>query len=119
MGKSNLTRILPGYDANWQQKWQTAHDRYKTLLNQPGALTAEEREELLSAMQRMEVAANSRFRTTAAYRDHHFHRVQQLLDEHGVAFELPSLSNHATLEEIDTWLERAHRAIEINMTENF
>ncbi|ABK43689.1 hypothetical protein Mmc1_1178 [Magnetococcus marinus MC-1] len=119
MNAQPVTRLLPDYDPMWQYKWNAARDQYKKLIETERPLTPDEREALLDAMQAMEVCAKRRFRTTAEYRDFHFEMIQAQLDDHGVVFELPELPDHATLAEIDHWLDRAHRAIEITMTENF
>ncbi|MEG3639354.1 hypothetical protein [Magnetococcus sp. PR-3] len=114
-----MIRLLPDYDPAWQLKWHAAQDQYQKLLETDRPLTPDERDDLLHAMQAMETCANRRFRTTAEYRDFHFLKIQEQLNEHGVVFELPELSDDATLDEIEHWIDRAHRAIETTMTENF
>ncbi|OSM02214.1 hypothetical protein MAIT1_02319 [Magnetofaba australis IT-1] len=114
-----MARILPEHDPNWESKWRQARERYDELMRKPPPFTQEESDELVATMKRMEEMQNRRFRTTADYRDHHFARAQEALDRVGVSFELPELPDHATLEEIDSWLNRAWRAIDVTMTENF
>jgi hypothetical protein len=119
MADTNTLRLLPGYDPRWQDRFTAAQTRQRELMDRPGALTDAERAELLACHDAMRDAANSRFRTTADYRDHHFARCRALLTREGIDMPLPAIADDATKDDIDRVLTMVFTAIEVTNSENF
>ncbi|MCR6629697.1 MAG: hypothetical protein NVV74_06385 [Magnetospirillum sp.] len=67
----------------------------------------------------MDRALNSRFRTTAEYRDFYFARARQLLEDEGIEMDLPDVAGDATVEEIDRVLGLVWAAVEVTNSETF
>lgn len=117
MGKT--VRLMPRYDANWRARANVASQRLQDLVTRPDTLTPEERSELLALQREMDAALASRFRTTADYRDHYVAQARALLAAEGIHMTLPPLADDATVEEIDSVLAMALRAVEVTNSETF
>lgn len=114
-----MIRLMPNHDPDWQQKVQSLRVRYKSLLDREGLLTTEEQNDLMQLRQAMDKALNSRFRTTAEYRDFYFNRARQLLDDEGIDMPLPYVPDDATLDDIDRVLNLVWAAVEVTNSETF
>lgn len=116
---AKTVRLMPRYDAHWQSRLNGASERMKELLLQPGILSPEERTEVLELQRDIDAALASRFRTTADYRDHYVKQAQALLEAEGIHMDLPPIADDATLEEVDSVLAMALRAVEVTNSETF
>lgn len=114
-----MARLMPGYDPNWRERLQAAEARQRELLGRAGKLTDDERRELLACRDAVQHARDSRFRTTAEYRDYHFGHIRALLEAEGIHMALPALPDDATREEIDRVLAMVFEAVEVTNSETF
>lgn len=112
-------RLMPHHDPHWRDKLATLQQRHTQLLARDGLLTVQEQRELMSLRAAMDRTLNSRFRTTAEYRDFYFARARQLLDDEGIEMDLPDIAADATVEEIDRVLGLVWAAVEVTNSETF
>ena len=112
-------RLMPHHDPHWREKLAELQRRHHDLLARDGLLTVAEQRELMVLRQDMDRALNSRFRTTAEYRDFYFARARQLLDDEGIDMPLPDVAADATIEEIDRALGLVWAAVEVTNSETF
>lgn len=112
-------RLMPNHDPHWREKAESLRRRHAELLSRDGMLTVEEQKELLVLRGAMDRALNSRFRTTAEYRDFYFDRARQLLEDEGIEMDLPEVAADATVEEIDRVLAIVWQAVEATNSETF
>lgn len=112
-------RLMPHHDPHWREKAEALHRRHSELLSRDGMLTIEEQRELMDLRAAMDAALNSRFRTTAEYRDFYFDRARQLLEDEGIEMDLPHVAADATVEEIDRVLAIVWAAVEATNSETF
>lgn len=112
-------RLMPNHDPHWREKLAVLQRRHRELLARDGLLTVAEQRELMVLREAMTRALNSRFRTTAEYRDFHFARARQLLDDEGIHLDLPDMAPDATVEEIDRVLGMVREAVDDTMSEKF
>jgi flavorubredoxin len=112
-------RLMPNHDPHWRDKLATLQQRHSVLLACDGLLTVQEQRELMHLRQAMDRTLNSRFRTTAEYRDFYFARARQLLDDEGIDLTLPDVAADATVEEIDRVLGLVWAAVEVTDSETF
>lgn len=112
-------RLMPHHDAHWRDKLAVLKLRHSHLLARDGLLTVQEQHELMALRQAMDRALNSRFRTTAEYRDFYFARARQLLEDEGIEMDLPDIAADATVEEIDRVLGLVWAAVEVTNSETF
>jgi hypothetical protein len=110
---------MPHHDRHWRDKVEALRQRHDQLLSHDGLLTLAEQRELLHLRQAMDRALNSRFRTTAEYRDFYLARARQVLEDEGIEMELPELAPDATVEEIDRVLGMVWAAVEVTTSESF
>jgi hypothetical protein len=112
-------RLMPHHDPHWRDKVTELQQRHTELLARDGLLTLEEQRELMALRAAIDKALNSRFRTTAEYRDFYLARARQLLEDEGIDMELPDLPADATVEEIDRVLGLVWAAVEVTNSETF
>lgn len=112
-------RLMPHHDPHWREKLDELQRRHSDLLARDGLLTLAEQRALMALRQAMDRVLNSRFRTTAEYRDFYFARARQLLDDEGIAMELPDVAADATIEEIDRALGQVWAAVDVTNSETF
>lgn len=112
-------RLMPNHDPHWRDKLETLQQRHAVLLARDGLLTVREQRELMHLRQAMDRTLNSRFRTTAEYRDFYLDRARQLLDDEGIDMTLPEVAADATIEEIDRVLGLVWAAVEVTNSETF
>lgn len=112
-------RLMPHHDPHWREKLEELQLRHSELLARDGLLTVKEQRELMHLRQAMDRTLNSRFRTTAEYRDFYFARARQLLDDEGIDMDLPEVAQDATVEEIDRVLGLVWAAVEVTNSETF
>lgn len=112
-------RLMPHHDPHWRDKLESLQHRHSELLARDGLLTVQEQDELMHLRHQMDRALNSRFRTTAEYRDFYFARARQLLDDEGIEMDLPDVAADATVEEIDRVLGLVWAAVEVTNSETF
>ncbi|HLO75211.1 MAG TPA: hypothetical protein VK196_01990 [Magnetospirillum sp.] len=116
---ASTIRLMPHHDPRWRDKLTAARQRHTQLLARDGLLTLDEQRELMRLRQEMDRALNSRFRTTAEYRDFYFARARQLLEDEGIEMDLPDVAADATIEEIDRVLSLVWAAVEVTNSETF
>jgi hypothetical protein len=114
-----MLRLMPHHDPNWRDKLEVLRARHARLLAHDGLLTVAEQRELVKLRLAMDQALNSRFRTTAEYRDFYIARARQLLDDEGIDMDLPDIAADATIEEIDRVLGPVWAAVEVTNSETF
>lgn len=112
-------RLMPHHDPRWREKLDELERRHSELLARDGLLTVREQKELMVLRHDMDRALNSRFRTTAEYRDFYLARARQLLEDEGIDMDLPELAADATVEEIDRVLGLVWAAVEVTNSETF
>lgn len=112
-------RLMPHHDPQWRQKVAELDARHTELLSRDGLLTLDEQRELMDLREAMDKALNSRFRTTAEYRDFYLARAHQLLEDEGIDMDLPDIPADATVEEIDRVLGLVWAAVEVTNSETF
>lgn len=112
-------RLMPHHDPHWREKVAELQLRHRELLSRDGLLTRAEQHELMILREAMDRALNSRFRTTAEYRDFYFDRARQLLEDEGIDMPLPDVAADATIEEIDRALGLVWAAVEVTNSETF
>ena len=112
-------RLMPHHDPHWREKLETLQLRHRELLSHDGLLTVAEQRELMTLRTAMDRTLNSRFRTTAEYRDFYFARARQLLEDEGIDMDLPDVATDATVEEIDRVLGLVWAAVEVTNSETF
>ena len=112
-------RLMPHHDPHWRDKLESLQRRHRELLSQDGLLTVAEQRELMTLRTAMDRTLNSRFRTTAEYRDFYFARARQLLEDEGIDMDLPDIAADATVEEIDRVLGLVWAAVEVTNSETF
>lgn len=112
-------RLMPNHDPHWRERLEEAKARQAALLGREGMLTAEEQAEVLRLRQAIDKAFNSRFRTTAEYRDYYVARARELLDSEGIDMPIPTLPDDATIDEIDRVLGLVWQAVEMTNSESF
>ena len=112
-------RLMPHHDPHWREKLETLQLRHRELLSHDGLLTVAEQRELMTLRAAMDRTLNSRFRTTAEYRDFYFARARQLLEDEGIDMDLPDVATDATVEEIDRVLGLVWAAVEVTNSETF
>jgi hypothetical protein len=115
----SAVRLMPRHDPHWRDKVADLTRRHAALLSHDGLLTVDEQREVMELRHAIDRALNSRFRTTAEYRDFYFDRARQLLDDEGIHMDLPEMPADATLEEIDRVLGQVRAAVEITNSETF
>lgn len=113
-----MARLMPGHDPHWREKLECAKARQADLLGREGLLTKAEQAELLLLRAAIDRAFNSRFRTTAEYRDFHLDRARELLDAEGIDLPIPTVADDATQDEIDRVLAMIRRAVEVTTSGN-
>ena len=106
-------RLMPNHDPDWRRKVASLQAQCQSLLGREGMLSTAEQQQLSHLRQAMMRALNSRFRTTAEYRDFHFQNARQLLDDEGIDLSLPPVPDDARLEEIDSVLSMVNQVIDI------
>lgn len=111
-------RLMPHHDPHWREKVEALKRRHGALLAHDGLLTLDEQRELTALRHAMERALNSRFRTTAEYRDFHVARARQMLEDEGIRMDLPDLADDATIEDIDAALAPVWATVEDITTES-
>lgn len=116
---ASTIRLMPHHDPHWREKLEVLQRRHRELLARDGLLTVEEQRELMHLRTEMDRVLNSRFRTTAEYRDFYFARARQLLEDEGIEMDLPELAADATVEEIDHVLGLVWAAVEVTNSETF
>lgn len=112
-------RLMPHHDPHWRDRLDSAKARQAELLGHEGMLTADEQAELLRLRHAIDRAFNSRFRTTAEYRDYYVARARELLEAEGIDMPIPALPDDATLDEIDRVLGQVRQAVEVTNSESF
>lgn len=112
-------RLMPRHDPHWREKLERLQCRHRELLARDGLLTVAEQRELMALRHDMACTLNSRFRTTAEYRDFYFARARQLLDDEGIDMDLPEIAADATIEEIDRALGLVWAAVDVTNSETF
>jgi len=112
-------RLMPNHDPHWRDKVAALQQRHHELLSHDGLLTKAEQQELMVLRMEMDRVLNSRFRTTAEYRDFYFARARQLLEDEGIDMALPDVAADATIEEIDRALGLVWAAVEVTNAETF
>lgn len=112
-------RLMPHHDPHWRDKLEQLRARHVALLSREGLLSRAEQDELLQLRKAMDAALNSRFRTTAEYRDFYLARARQLLEDEGIDMALPRIPDDATLDEIDRVLNLVWSAVEVTNSETF
>ena len=112
-------RLMPHHDPHWRDKLEVLKPRHRELLARDGLLTVHEQREVMRLRAEMDRALNSRFRTTAEYRDFYFARARQLLEDEGIEMDLPDLAADATIEEIDHVLGLVWAAVDVTTSETF
>lgn len=112
-------RLMPNHDPHWREKAETLRRRHAELLSCDGMLTIVEQREVMNLRTAMDAALNSRFRTTAEYRDFYFDRARQLLEDEGIEMDLPEVAADATVAEIDRVLGLVWAAVEVTNSETF
>lgn len=110
-------RLMPHHDPHWREKLEVLQRRHRELLARDGLLTVAEQRELAILRHDTDRVLNSRFRTTAEYRDFYFARARQMLDDEGIAMDLPDLAADATIEEIDRALGQVWAAVDVTDSE--
>lgn len=116
---ASTIRLMPHHDPHWREKLERLQCRHTALLARDGLLTVDEQREVMGLRAAMDRALNSRFRTTAEYRDFYFARARQLLDDEGIEMDLPPVPADATVEEIDRVLGLVWAAVEVTNSETF
>lgn len=116
---ASAIRLMPHHDPHWRDKLETLQHRHTALLARDGLLTVAEQAEVMELRHAMDRVLNSRFRTTAEYRDFYFARARQLLDDEGIVMDLPDVAADATIEEIDRVLGLVWAAVEVSNSETF
>ncbi|MCF8482550.1 MAG: hypothetical protein K9H25_19165 [Rhodospirillum sp.] len=113
------TRPMSEYDPDWFERLERAKAVRLELLAKPGPLETDERRALFDARREEVDAFNARFRTTAAYRDFHFARARQLLEDEGIHMDLPDLPDDCAREDVDRYLGFVFDAVEVTNGETF
>lgn len=116
---ASTIRLMPHHDPHWRDKVAALRARHRALLDHEGVLTVAEQRELAQLREAIDRALNSRFRTTAEYRDFYFDRARQLLEDEGIDMPLPKVADDATVEEIDRVLGMVWQAVEVTNSESF
>jgi len=114
-----LIRLMPGYDPHWRERLDKAASREHELMELDRPLTDTERDELAFCHAEMRIARDSRFRTTADYRDHFTAYCRTLLEREGIDMPLPSLPDDCTKEQVDAIVDMVWKAVETTNSENF
>jgi hypothetical protein len=112
-------RLMPNYDPHWREKAEALQRRHAELLSGDGMLTVGEQRAVMELRDAMDRVLNSRFRTTAEYRDFYFAHARQLLEDEGIDMVLPPVAADATIEEIDRVLNLVWSAVEVTNSESF
>jgi 2-methylcitrate dehydratase PrpD len=114
-----IVRLMANYDPAWESRWAEADRRSQELMATPGALSDAEKTALAECHRAMQQARESRFRTTAEYRDHSFAYCRALLEREGIHMPLPALPEDCAKEDVDRAIDRVWRAVEVTNSENF